>query len=67
MLLRMSELPIMYAHISKNSARRGGGYLLILSPTCDISQGIAQELVFASKAEAKRHAKSIGAIAWNYI
>lgn len=57
----------MYAHLFKNSARRGGGYLLTLSLTCDISQGIAQELVFASKAEAKRHAKSIGAIAWNYI
>ena len=56
----------MYAHISKNSARRDGGYLLTLSPTCDISQGIAQELVFASKAEAKRHAKAIGAVAWNY-
>ena len=56
----------MYAHISKNSTRRGGGFLLTLSPTCDISQGIAQELVFTSKLEAKRYAKSINAIAWNY-
>lgn len=56
----------MYAHIWKNPANRGGGFILGLSLTCDISEGIAQELRFASKAEAKQYAKSIGAKAWNY-
>jgi hypothetical protein len=56
----------MYAHLFKNSARRGGGFLLTLSPTCDISQGISQELVFATKREAKAYAASIQAMPWNY-
>lgn len=52
-----------YAHIYKV---RGGKFQLLLTTGPEISTGVLSELLFDSKADAKKAAKAAGAVAHNY-
>ena len=55
-----------YAHIFNARKSTGKKYLLIISLGASIAYDVITEIYFDSKTDAKRHAKSLGAIAHNY-
>lgn len=57
------ERKMKMAHIYKE---RGGKFSLTITTGPEINTGVLSNHVFDSKAEAKKHAKSIGAIPHNY-
>jgi hypothetical protein len=55
----------MYAHLFKNPKRDGGGWQLVITGEGFV-EDIREELVFATKREAKAYAVSVNAMPWNY-
>ena len=57
---------MLYAHIFNARKSTGKKYVLIISTGASIAHDVIKEMYFDSKTVAKRHAKLIGATAYNY-